>query len=104
MGCSKPFDDLDVDHLEQELVARGIYDFEQTKKERLQLLKETLKGILGGKERAVFGGYCVFWRYTAHYTRLTAKFLGHAQARTSTHERTGTSGPKINGDDVLTVH
>ena len=45
MGCSKPFDDLDVDHLGQELVARGIYDFERTKKERLQLLKETLKGI-----------------------------------------------------------
>ena len=45
MGCSKPFDDLDADHLGQELVARGIYDFERTKKERLQLLKETLKGI-----------------------------------------------------------
>lgn len=45
MGCSKPFYDLDTDHLGQELVARGIYDFERTKKERLQLLKDTLKGI-----------------------------------------------------------
>ena len=54
---------------------------------------------------AVFGGYCVFWRYTAHYTQLTAKFLaGHTQARTSTHERVGTSGTKINGDGILTVH
>lgn len=39
VGCSKPFHDL---HL---VVARGIYDFERTKKERLQLLKETLQGI-----------------------------------------------------------
>ena len=44
MGCSKPFEDLDADHLGQELVARGIYDFERAK-ERLQLLKDTLKGI-----------------------------------------------------------
>ena len=32
VGCTKPFDDLDADHLGQELVARGIYDFERTKK------------------------------------------------------------------------
>jgi hypothetical protein len=31
-GCSKPFDDFDA-------VVREIYDFERTKKERLQLLK-----------------------------------------------------------------
>ena len=59
----------------------------------------------GTRRRAVFGGYYVFWRYTAHYTWLTAKFLaGHAQARTSAHERAGTSSPKINGDGVLMVH
>ena len=47
-------------------------------------------------------GICMLWRYTAHYTWL---FLaGHAQARTSAHERAGTSGPKINGDGVLTAH
>ena len=47
----------------------------------------------------------MFWQYTAHYMRLTAKFLaGHAQAHTSAHERVDTSGPKINSDGVLTVH
>ena len=52
-------------------------------------------GWKGTCRRAVFGGYCVFWRYTAHYTRLTAKFLaGHAQVRTSAHERAGTNGQK----------
>ena len=57
------------------------------------------------RRRVVFGGYCAFWWYTAHYTRLTTKFLaGHIQARTSVHERTGTSSPKINGDGVLMVH
>ena len=54
------------------------------------------------RRRAV---YCVFWWYTAHYMRLTAKFLAcHAQARTSVHERTGTSGPKINSDGVSMAH
>ena len=49
--------------------------------------------------------YCVFWWYTAHYTRLTMKFVaGHAQARTSAHKLTGTSGPKINGNGILTAH
>ena len=44
------------------------------------------------------------WWYTAHYTRLTAKFLaGHAQAHTSAHKRASTSGPKIHGDGILTV-
>ena len=47
----------------------------------------------------------MFWQYTAHYMRLTAKFLaGHAQARTSVHERVGTSGPKINSDGILMAH
>ena len=47
----------------------------------------------------------MFWRCTAHYTQLTMKFVaGHAQVRTSVHERTGTSGPKINGDGVLVAH
>ena len=47
----------------------------------------------------------MFWRYTAHYTWLTAKFVaGHAQARTSVHKRAGTSGPKINGNGVLTAY
>ena len=59
----------------------------------------------GTRRCAVFGGYCVFWWYTMHYTRLTAKFLaGHAQDHTSTHEHASTSSPIINHDGVLTAH
>ena len=62
-------------------------------------------GWKGTHRCMVLGGYCVFWRYTLHYTRLTTKFLaGHTQACTSAHERTDTSGPKINSNGVLTVH
>ena len=35
------------------------------------------------RRHVVFGRYYVFWRYTAHYTRLTMKLLAvHAQVRT----------------------
>ena len=52
-----------------------------------------------------FGGYCLFWQYTTHYTQLTTKFIaGHAQARTSVHKHVGTNDPKVNGNGVLTAH
>ena len=45
IGCSKPFEVLNSEQLRQELVALGVYDFGRTKKDRVDTLKSTLRGI-----------------------------------------------------------